>query len=92
MSSREMAEQVCENALPPESSRAAKQEPFIGNALVVEVRTSSTEVGVIWPRERSRSWASNLVVIVQYADGERKGKLVEIPDPRKSRQVVVEFP
>lgn len=78
--------------LPPhETSRwSVSAEPFTGQPLIVSLPLSFREspLGRTWGDTQYRG----LLVIVQYQDGERKGKTVAIPHRRESRSVTVEFP
>ncbi|HTU92459.1 MAG TPA: hypothetical protein VMF69_20425 [Gemmataceae bacterium] len=76
---------------PPETSRwSASVEPFTGRPLIVAIPLSFREspLGRTWGDFQLRG----LLVIVQYQNGERKGKAVEIPHRHESRSVTVEFP
>lgn len=65
-------------------------EPFTGQPLIVTLPVSFREspLGRTWGDTQFRG----LVVIVQYQDGERRGKAIEIPHRHESRSVTVEFP
>lgn len=76
---------------PPETSRwSASAEPFTGQPLIVTIPVSVRESPL------GRTWADfqfrGLLAIVQYQDGQRKGKAVEIPHRRESQSITVEFP
>lgn len=80
-----------EDLLPPETRLwSASAEPFTGQPLIVSIPFSFRESGL------GRTWGDTqlrgLLVIVQYQDGERMGKAIEIPHRRESRSVTVEFP
>jgi hypothetical protein len=89
----ESAGNVLEDLAPPETwLYSATREPFDGKALVVHIPTSECiQTSLLWSYRRFYQY-SKLVVIVQYADGKREGQLVEIPDLRRSREVIVQFP
>jgi hypothetical protein len=78
--------------LPPPETHLwfASEEPFTGQPLIVSLPVSFREspLGRTWGDTQYRG----LLVIVQYQDGERKGKAIEIPHFRESRSVMVEFP
>jgi hypothetical protein len=84
---------VLEYLIPPEGSRySASQAPFVGDPLVVSVPTSYTTHGaLLWYCARFYQYRK-LVVIVEYQDGKREGRVVDIPDLHKSRMVAVEVP
>lgn len=76
---------------PPETSRwSASAEPFTGQPLIVTIPLSFREspLGRTWGDSQLRG----LLVIVQYQDGERKGKALAIPHRGESRSITVEFP
>jgi hypothetical protein len=78
--------------LPPPETRlwSASAEPFTGQPLIVTIPLSFREspLGRTWGDTQLRG----LLVIVQYQDGERRGKAIEIPHRHESRSVTVEFP
>jgi hypothetical protein len=78
---------------PPETrTHAAVADPFAGAPLAVPVPISyKTRSALLWSNSRYNQMRF-LVVIVQYRDGRREGRLVEIPDLRVSRSLRVEFP
>jgi hypothetical protein len=82
----------CLEYLPPPETRLwlASAEPFTGQPLVVPLPFSfrASPLGRTWGDTQYRG----LVVIVQYQDGERKGKAIEIPHRNESRSVTVEVP
>ena len=85
---REQTEEVLEYLLPPESlGYSAVADPFVGEPLKVYVPVSGRDS----PSGRTlrRTQFRYLVVIGQWQDGRRAGKLVEIPDGRVSREVSV---
>lgn len=88
---REQTEQVLQYLLPPETRlSSATADPFVGEPLTVFVRVSGRDSPS--GRQLQRSQFSYLVVIGQWQDGRRVGKLVEIPDGRVSREVRVVLP
>jgi hypothetical protein len=89
----ESAGYVLENLIPPESwLYSATREPFDGEAVVVHIPTSECiQTSLLWSYRRFYQY-NKLVVIVRYTDGKREGQLVEIPDLRRSREVIVQFP
>ena len=93
--STEQAEQAFEYLIPPENCKRNKavQDPFENKDLEVEVQSSfTTRKGILTSSERRvvMHWA---LVIVTYENGERKGRLIELPDIReKKRSLQVEMP
>jgi hypothetical protein len=80
--------------LAPSEGRidSAVADPFAGKPLAVPVPTSyKTRSALLWSCSRYNQMR-HLVVIVQYRDGRREGRLVEIPDLRESRSLRVEVP
>jgi hypothetical protein len=82
-----------ENLIPPEDRRhSASESPYIGQPLAVNVPTSATTHGaLLWSYTRFNQYRK-LVVIVEYQDGRKEGRLVDIPDLHKFRTVTVEVP
>jgi hypothetical protein len=88
---REDADYVLEHLLPPETRRwSAVADPFDGQPLTVVVPVSGRDSPS--GRELRRSQFRYLVVIGQWQDGRRMGKLVEIPDGRVFREIDVSLP
>ncbi|SRR6266852_3729705 len=88
----ESAECVSQALMPPESIYSTTQDPFIGEEMAVPVPTSErTNSSLAW-NYRSFYQFKTLVIIVQYKDGRREGRMVEIPDLRQTRAIEVEFP
>jgi hypothetical protein len=87
------AEYALQNLSAPETFiDSATQDPYLGEKLAVPVPTSErTNRSLVW-NYRSFYQFKTLVVIVQYANGRREGRMVEIPDLRQKRDIVVEFP
>lgn len=92
-SSEEWARSNLEHLASPETrTHSAVADPFTGGPLAVPVPTSyMSRSALVWSRSRYNQMRQ-LVVIVQYRDGRREGRLVEIPDLRESRTVRVEVP
>lgn len=92
-SSEAVARSTLEHLTPPETrTYSAVADPFIGEPLPVLVPTSyQTRSALVWSQSRYNQMRL-LVVIVEYQDGRREGRLVEIPDLRQSRSVSVVFP
>jgi|GEM_PF-4881102 len=92
-SSEESARYSLEHLAPPDTRvHSAVADPYTGEPLAVPVPTSlRTHSALTWSSSRYNQMRQ-LLVIVQYQDGRRAGRLVEIPDLRESRSVLVEFP
>ena len=92
-SSPEVAQQSVEHLAPPETfTYAAVADPFRGETLTLSVPTSvRTRSALVWSDSRYNQmrW---LVVLAQYVDGRREGRLIEIPDLRQARSLRIEFP
>jgi hypothetical protein len=87
------AEYVLEHLAPPETGLySATQAPLHGDDLLVHIPVGDTVRSSLLRDYHRLYQYSRLVVIVEYEDGKREGRLVEIPDLRRSREVVVEFP
>ena len=85
------AEEALTVLMPPESRMwSAVADPFDGRPLTVGVPVSWRESPL--GRQYWRTQFRYLVVIATMPDGERVGKLVDIPDGRESREVTVSFP
>ena len=85
------AEEALAVLMPPESRRwSAVADPFDGRPLTVGVPVSWRESPL--GRQYRRTQFRYLVVIATMQDGERIGKLVDIPDSRESREVSVSLP
>jgi hypothetical protein len=69
---------------------SAVADPFVGEPLKVLVPVSGRESPC--GRELRRFQFRYLVVIGKFQDGQRAGKLVEVPDGRVSREVSVVLP
>jgi hypothetical protein len=69
---------------------SAVADPFEGQPLTVNVPVSGRESP--WGRQLRRVQFQYLVVIGQWKDGRRMGKLVDIPDGRASREISVSLP
>jgi hypothetical protein len=84
---------VLENLIPPEGNLySASQPAYVGEPLSVKVPTSLTTHGaLLWRYGRFYQY-HKLVVIVEYQDGRREGRVTDIPDLHKGRAVTVEFP
>jgi hypothetical protein len=91
--SAESAEPTLQNLSPPETFiHSSTQDPYLGEKLAVPVPTSEhSKHSLVW-NYRSFYQFKTLVVIVQYANGRREGRMIEIPDLRQKRDIVVEFP
>jgi len=88
---RAPAEQSLEFLIPPDSaSWSATADPFVGQTLTVRVAVSGHESPM--GRALSRSQFRHLVVIGEFQDGRRVGKLVDIPDVRVTREISVVLP
>lgn len=88
---KDEAQEALELLSPPASRRrSASAEPFNGQPLSVSVPFSYREsaMGRTWGETQFR----HLLVIVQYQDGKRQGKLVEIPRRRDCQSLTVEVP
>ena len=87
----EQAQELLEYLPPPETKTySASADPFTGAPLVVLIPLSfrMSPSGRTWGDTQFRG----LLVIVQYRDGKRVGKALEIPHRRESRSITVEFP
>ena len=85
------AEDVLAVLMPPESRRwSAVADPFDGRPLTVGIPVSWRESPL--GRQYRRTQFRYLVVIATMPDGERVGKLVDIPDSRVSQEVTVSLP
>lgn len=73
-----------------EGERWTSAEPFDGLPLEVPVRTTGRDS--MMGRELARHQFAHLVVVIEMPDGQRLGKVVDIPDGRVSRRVSVSFP
>ena len=78
--------------LPAFTHHSASQIPYVGKPLTVNVPTSLTTHGALLWRYTRFYQFHKLVVIVEYQDGKREGRVVDIPDLHKSRVVAVEVP
>ncbi len=88
---RNEAEFILEHLLPETySSRTYTVDPFIGQPLTVYVPLSGRDSA--FGRELQRFQFRYLVVIGQFEDGSKRGKLAEIPDCRVSRELSVMLP
>ena len=77
---------------PDDKHHSASQTPFVGEPLIVNVPTSSTIRGsLLWSYTRYYQYRK-LVVVVEYQDGKREGRVVDIPDLHKNRMVTMEVP
>jgi hypothetical protein len=87
---REDADEALEFLMRPLSQWSASAKPFAAEPLTVHVPVS----GRASPsgRELSRFQFRHLVVIGEFHDGRRVGKLVEIPDSGVSRKLSVTLP
>lgn len=65
-------------------------KPFTGAPLTV--RVSASRVRTRMGRELSRSQDRYLAIVAELQDGERIGKVVEIPDERESKEMTVTVP
>jgi hypothetical protein len=65
--------------------------PYVGEELAVSVWFTD-RVSVLLGRQLGFSQARALVVAVEYRDGKRAGKVVEIPDRAAARSVMVTVP
>ena len=79
--------------LPEFTRHSASQMPYVGKPLNVKVPTSLTTARsfFLWRYTRFYQY-DKLVVIVEYQDGKRQGRVVDIPDLHESRTVTVEVP
>jgi hypothetical protein len=88
---REYAEAAVADGLPPESRKwSTSADPFDGQPLTVRVAVNGRESP--FGRELRRSQFRYLAVVAVLPDGQRVGKLAEIPDGRVSREVSVTLP
>ena len=87
------AEYVLENTVPPETKRySASQARFTGQNLTIDVPIGYTTRGaLLWHFSRYYQF-TKLVVLVEYVDGKRTGRLVDIPDLHHSQEIPVEVP
>jgi len=87
------AEYALDNAIPPETKRySALQTPFTGQKLTVDIPIGYTTRGaLLWHLSRYYQF-TKLVVLVEYVDGKRTGRLVDIPDLHHSQEISVEVP
>jgi hypothetical protein len=87
----EVAKETLENLLPPEAgSYTSVANPFVGAPLKVRAFSSYRES--LFGRVLQQSQSEYLLVIGQFKDGQRVGKLVRIPDVGVSREISVELP
>ena len=85
------AEEALAVLLPPDTRMwSAIVDPFDGRPLEVRVAVNWRESPL--GRQYWRTQFRYLVVIATMPDGERIGKLVDIPDSRESKQVTVSLP
>ncbi len=91
--SEERARSSLDHLAPPETRLfSAVADPFRGEAVEVPIPTSyKTRAALLWSSSRYNQMRL-LVVLVQYRDGQREGRLVELPDLRQVRSMRVEFP
>lgn len=86
----EHAEETMRHLRLLESNWSASAKPFQGKPLILAMPTG----GRVSPmgRELSRFQPRHLVVIAEFGNGKRVGKLVEIPDVEVSRSMEVWMP
>jgi hypothetical protein len=87
---REEAEETLRFLPPPECRWSSVADPYEGQPLIVHVPLSGRESP--FGRELKRMQFRYLVVIGQWSNRKRAGRIVEIPDSRKSREVHVSLP
>ncbi len=87
------AQSSLEYLAPPETRLfSAVQGQFRGEPFEVTVPTSDTVHCALFWRHSRYNQMRQLLVIGQYCDGRREGRLVEIPDLRQVRSLRVELP
>lgn len=86
---REYADEAVAHLLPPESWSAVS-DPFDDQPITVRVAVSGRKSP--FGRKLRRSQFRFLAVIAVLPDGQRVGKVVDIPDGRVSREVSVALP
>lgn len=92
-SSGDLARQTLKYLTPPHTPRHSAVADLVAREqLVVPIPTSYKTHKSLWSSSSRYNQMRLLVVIVQYHDGRREGRLVEIPDLRESRSLRVEFP
>jgi hypothetical protein len=83
-----------EHLLPPTSRFSGKADPYTGKRLTVEIEFSQYMgqklIGDWYVKRDSQCTA--LLVIADFADGERAGKIVEIPNRKVARSIIVDLP
>ncbi|MBS0263837.1 MAG: hypothetical protein JSS02_18005 [Planctomycetes bacterium] len=90
-SSRKYAELKFQHLLPPERGGwSATAKPFTGKPVKIFIPVSGTES--MSGRALTRTQFELLVVIGEFQDGRRVGKLVEIPDGRVSHELQISLP
>jgi hypothetical protein len=88
----EGADYSLKNLIPPDSGyQSATADPFTGEDLTVEIRTTVVTSGLL-DRVLKDSQSHALLVIVQYGDGRRVGKVFEIPHRRVASSIEAVFP
>ena len=90
LNNRNIAELTVEQLLQPDGLWSAKSDPFDGKPIEIVVPVSGTES--MSGRPLSRTQFNHLVVIGEFEDGTRIGKVVDIPDGRVVREISVTFP
>jgi hypothetical protein len=92
-STEESAQDSLENLLPPQSWMFSTiQNPFRNEPLEVIIPTSRKIHSVLFWSDSRYNQMRHLLVIAEYNDGRREGRLVEIPDLRQVRSLHVEIP
>src|SRR5262245_50463623 len=66
------------------------REPFTDGPIELGVPTES--VHDVYDRLLQLWWFPHLVVVAEFKDGKRAGKLIDIPDPRESTEITVTLP
>lgn len=92
-SSPESAAYSLEHLLPPETrQRSVTADPFDGSPLVVEIPAGERiDSALLWSHSRRFQFQS-LLVIADYEDGRRDGRLAALPDLRATKAIRVELP
>ena len=68
----------------------SETQPLQGKTLKVSIPTTSRESPM--GRETRFAYCKFLLVIAQLQDGQRIGEIVEVPDPRITREITVTLP
>ena len=88
---RDEAAYALEHLLPPETGLwSATAEPFTDDPLTVRVPLSGQDS--MSGRELQRFQFRYMVVVAEYPNGRRVGKLVHLPDCRESREISITLP